>query len=154
MASGGGKGGGCGMLILGILVIGAVLWGIAYGLQILGFIVFFGGPVLGFFVAAYGWRQVRRGRQVEESTEQLKRIAADSYQDLVKLYVDLDYLELTKNIGTGYPDAGRDEVAELREEVESTQALLGAAQTPENIKDAIIEAERLRLCVRKRRQQS
>lgn len=156
MKGSGGKSGGagCAVLIVGALVLGLVLWGIALVVQILGVVLFLGGPVLGLMVAAYGWLQVRRAWQVKRATAKLKEIAAEAYQDLVKLNVDLDYLELTKGIGSDLAQKHRDDVAALRGEVESVQALLAAAQSPENIKEALIRAERLRLRVRVRRQQS
>lgn len=140
---------GCALLIGGIVVVGLVIWGIAIALQVLGFLLIIGGPVVGIMLIVSGWRGVGRNRQVERRTAQLQQIAADARQDLTALHSDLDYLALTQGIGADLTEAERGELAALRPEIQSMLVLLDAAVSPENLGEAILRAEQLRLRARR-----
>lgn len=137
------------LLIAAAFIIGLVLWGIALLLHLLGVLLMIAGPVLGVILGVYGWRGVSLRHQTQEKLTALQQIAADSRRDLSDLQLELDYLSMTKGIGTDLVPADSVELAQLRSQVDATKSLLEAAADPQHLQEAILGAEGIRIRARR-----
>ncbi len=149
MSSGKSGGSGCAMVVVGVLVLGAILWGVAIVLNVLGVLLLVSAPVLGMVVAGYGWNGVLRGRRVRQRTEELHALADEARRDLTDVQIELDYLAMTKGIDTPLTDTDQAGLVRLRSQVEAARELLNAATTPHHVRDAVTGAEGLRLQARR-----
>lgn len=139
---------GCVSIIVLIIGVVLLLWSVAFVLLAAGFILLVGGPVIGLGIAYVGWRRVARGREVHRATNTLRTMAGDARADLSRIQSELDYLMLTRGIGTDLAVGDRGEVGDLRREVLATQVLLDAATTPAHLRQALVRAEEVRLLAR------
>ena len=149
MSSSRSGGSGCAMILVGVLVVGAILWGVAIVLNVLGVLFLVGAPVVGLVVIGYGWNGVLRSRKVQRRTGELQALAADARRDLSDVQIELDYLVMTKGIGTPLTDAEQADLLRLRARVQATKEPLNAATTPHHVRDSVTAAERLRLQARR-----
>lgn len=139
---------GCAIFFVGMIVLALVLWGIAFALQALGVLLIVAGPVVGVLLAIHGWRGVKRKGEVQQQFEQLQEVAADSRRDLMELQLDLDYVATTKGIGVDPTDAGKAEFDRVRSQVTSAVGMLEGAVNPPHLREAVVNAERVRLRAR------
>lgn len=136
---------GCVLLLVGLFVIGLVLWGIAIALQVLGVVLLIGGPVVGLLLAAYGWSGVVRRKKNQRRIDALQDMAADARRDLNDVHLELDFLSMTQGIGTDLDETDQAELARLKLKASSAKELLNAAPTPQNLREALQQAEDVRL---------
>lgn len=134
---------GCGMLLVGVFAIAAIMWGAAILLWVLAFAV----PAVALFIGGYMFVQARssadesgQSRAVEVEIEALAR---DASLDLAETIARWDSLILTKGIGT--PLEGQDrEAAEIHRRLLAAHETLHAAVTPAHRIEAVLHAETLR----------
>ncbi|RSZ61813.1 hypothetical protein EAH68_11110 [Corynebacterium hylobatis] len=134
---------GCGMLLVGVFVLGAIMWGIAILLWVLAFAV----PAVALFVGGYMFVQARTS--ADESTQaraveaEIEALARDTSLDLAETITRWDSLILTKGIGT--PLEGQEqEAAEIHRRLLAAHETLHAAITPAHRIEAVLHAETLR----------
>jgi hypothetical protein len=139
------KSSGCAVLLVGLFIIGLVLWGIAIALQVLGVVLLIAGPVVGLLVAAYGWRGVLQRKKNQQRIDVLQDMAADARRDLNDIHLELDFLSMTQGIGADLSEADQAELARLKLKASSAKELLNAAPTPQNLREALHQAEDVRL---------
>ena len=142
------SGSGCALLFVGMVVLALVLWGIAFALQALGVIVMIAGQIIGVIMAVHGWRGVKRKRAVQQKFEQLQEIADDSRRGLMELQLDLDYVASTKGIGVDHTAAGKDRFDRVQSDVSSAVTMLEGAPNAHHLREAVVNAERVRLRAR------
>ena len=139
------KSSGCAVLLVGLFIIGIVLWGIALALQLLGVVLLIGGPVVGLLIAAHGWRGVWQRKKNQQRTDVLQDMAADARRDLNDIHLELDFLSMTQGIGADLSEADQAELTRLKLKASSAKELLNAAPTPQNLREALHQAEDVRL---------
>ena len=139
------KSSGCAVLLVGLFIIGIVLWGIALALQLLGVVLLIAGPVVGLLITAYGWRGVWQRKKNQQRIDALQDMAADARRDLNDIHLELDFLSMTQGIGTDLNETDQAELARLKLTTSSAKELLNAAPTPQNLHEALIQAEGVRL---------
>ncbi len=139
------KSSGCAVLLVGLFIIGIVLWGIALALQLLGVVLLIGGPVVGLLIAAHGWRGVWQRKKNQQRTDVLQDMAADARRDLNDIHLELDFLSMTQGIGADLSEADQAELTRLKLKASSAKELLGAAPTPQNLREALHQAEDVHL---------
>lgn len=139
------KSSGCAVLLVGLFIIGIVLWGIALALQLLGVVLLVGGPVVGLLIVAYGWRGVWQRKKNQQRIDALQDMAADARRDLNDIHLNLDFLSMTQGIGADFSEADQAELTRLKLQASSAKELLNAAPTPQNLREALHQAEDARL---------
>ena len=139
------KSSGCAVLLVGLFIIGLVMWGIAIALQVLGVVLLIGGPVVGLLIAVYGWRGVWQRKKNQQRIDTLQNMADDARRDLNDIHLELDFLSMTQGIGTDLNQTDQAELARLKLKASSAKELLGAAPTPQNLREALHQAEDVRL---------
>ena len=139
------KSSGCAVLLVGLFIIGIVLWGIALALQLLGVVLLIAGPVVGLLITAYGWRGVWQRKKNQQRIDALQDMAADARRDLNDIHLELDFLSMTQGIGADLSEADQAELTRLKLKASSAKELLGAAPTPQNLREALHQAEDVRL---------
>ena len=134
---------GCGMLLVGVLILGAILWLIGVALWVLAVAAPLAGLAAGvhFFLQAATCRgAAERNAAADAEVEELVR---DVSFDLSETLSRWEMLRLTKGIGT--PLHGRDEeTSTLHRQLIAAQEALQAATTPANRIDAVIHADTVR----------
>lgn len=134
---------GCGTLLVGVLILGAILWLIGVVLWVLAVAAPVAGLLAGgyFFAEAYTCRGA--GKINAAADAEVEALARDASIDLSETLSRWEMLRLTKGIGT--PLHGRDEeAATLHHQLIAAQEALLAATTPANRMEAVIHADTVR----------
>lgn len=146
------RGGGCALVVVGILVIGLLMWALAVTLMILGIAVALGGIIAAGMIVAAALRERRRAGEVAEMNDVIALVAADCAQSLNTTLLDLDAFIRSRGVGTRHeqtlfenPGAFRAQRRQLEEMI----SRLRVAPDSTSRLTAIPEAEALRLRVRK-----
>lgn len=134
---------GCGMLLVGVFVLAAIMWGIAILLWVLAFVV----PAVALFIGGYMVVQARasaaESAQARAVEEEIEAMARDTSLDLAETIARWDSLILTKGIGT--PLEGQEqEPAQMHRRLLAAHETLHAAITPAHRIEAVLHAETLR----------
>lgn len=134
---------GCGLLLVGVFVLGAILWGAAILLWVLAFAV----PAVALFIGGHMFVQARssagQSSQARAVEAEIGALARDTSLDLAETITRWDTLILTKGIGT--PLEGREqEAAEIHRRLLAAHETLHAAITPAHRIEAVLHAETLR----------
>ena len=137
------NGSGCGMLLVGAVVIGLLLWGVAVLLWVLAFAVPVVATGFGVTVLLQARDAKRKAREVEAVDAELTALTRDASLDLAETITRWDNLILTKGIGT--PLEGReDEAAEIHRRLITAHEFIRAAATPAHRIQAVLHADSLR----------
>ena len=142
---------GFGVLFLGLLVLGAVLWILSIALWVLGLGIIIVGLFYSVWLLARGWAGVRRAKDVEAIEVELQGMAQDCAADLGGLQLKLLELGSTKGIGTPLEEELGESnwlIDELYTKCDNEiQMCHMAPGTPQRV-EAILNAEQVRTEVR------
>lgn len=134
---------GCGMLLLGALVIGALLWVVGVALWLLAI----AAPVAGFAGAGYFLLRARQSRELLDDRAavdaELEALAQDAVLDLADTITRWDMLMVTKGIGTDLE--GREEEArQIQRQLFAAQESLLSAPSLAHRLAAVVHADTIR----------
>lgn len=134
---------GCGMLFVGVLLIGVVLWLISAALWILAVAV----PAAGLLAGGYFLWLAKQARDQDAEREaadaELDALVQDAAFDLAETITRWDALLLTKGIGTELQ--GREsEAAAIQQQLHNAQQALHVAPTAAHKIEAVIHADTVR----------
>lgn len=140
---------GIGGVVAVVILLALLVWGVAIMLHVLAVAIPLAAGVFALLLALHGWREHWRHRAVEETGQQIAEMAREAAAHLDELAGRWDYAMFTKGIGTPLQSRDPDEVAREREELSAARALLDAAPTTPYRIEAIINAERVRVRLRR-----
>lgn len=134
---------GCGMLLIGVFVLVAVLWAVGVVLWLLALAV----PVAGLLGAGYFLVRATQVRDaaVERAAAdaELEILVQDAAFDLADTITRWDTLVFTKGIGTELQGREEEAVAIQRQLFAAHEALLSAPTLPHRLR-AVVRADELR----------
>lgn len=133
---------GCVGLVVILFLIGIALYAVAVVLMVLGVGLMIAAPVVTVGTAIWAWAKVVQHRRTKASLAELSVLASGACADLSDLLLDIDYLEVTRAIGTGIEPS---RLPSLRRDAHTRIQLLDAASSPGQLIEAVLEAETFRL---------
>ncbi|HKM25077.1 MAG TPA: hypothetical protein VJY40_05495 [Corynebacterium sp.] len=128
---------GCGMLVIGVLLIGALLWAVSAVLWLLAVAV----PVAGLLGAGYFLLLAKQAREEvaarAAADAELEALAQDAAFDLVDTINRWDTLVVTKGIGTELRGREEEAAAIQQQLFAAHEALLSAPSVSHRIRAAV-----------------
>lgn len=135
---------GCGMLFVGVLLLGLAVWAVAVALWVLAVAVPLAGLVLAGYFFWQGWEERNAVEVRAAAVAELEALVDDAAGDLADIITRWDLVLVTKGIGTQL-EGREDEVHRIHTELIAALGGLRAAQTPVSRAKAVLHADAVRL---------